>query len=142
MSERPNIRFLMSDEHRPDVTGYAGDPVIRTPVLDRLAASGVVFDNAYTPSPICVPGRQSLMSGQLPRTAGCEQFGQDLAPGHMTFARRFAQWGYATVVSGKLHHQGADQMQGWTRRISGDISIAPYAIVERSLPGMCVPSRP
>jgi choline-sulfatase len=131
MSERPNILFLMSDEHRPDVTGYAGDPVIRTPVLDRLAASGVVFDNAYTPSPICVPGRQSLMSGQLPRTAGCEQFGQDLAPGHMTFARRFAQWGYATVVSGKLHHQGADQMQGWTRRISGDISIAPYAIVDR-----------
>ncbi|MGN6675332.1 MAG: sulfatase-like hydrolase/transferase, partial [Thermomicrobiales bacterium] len=83
MSERPNILFLMSDEHRPDVTGYEGDPVIRTPVLDRLAASGGVFRNAYTPSPICVPGRQALMAGQLPRTAGCEHFGQDLAPGHL-----------------------------------------------------------
>ena len=72
---RPNILFLMSDEHRPDVAGFAGDPVVRTPTLDGLAQSGVVFRNAYTPSPICIPGRQALMSGQLPRTCGCENFG-------------------------------------------------------------------
>ena len=60
---RPNILFLMSDEHRPDVTGYEGDKAVRTPVLDALAETGVVFRNAYTPSPICVPGRQCLMVG-------------------------------------------------------------------------------
>jgi choline-sulfatase len=142
MSERPNILFLMSDEHRPDVTGYEGDPVIRTPVLDRLAASGVVFRNAYTPSPICVPGRQSLMAGQLPRTAGCEHFGQDLAPGHLTFARQFARHAYETVACGKLHHQGTDQMQGWTRRIGSETHVAPFAIAEREEAEFARYSRP
>jgi choline-sulfatase len=131
MTSRPNVLFLMSDEHRADVTGYEGDPVIRTPVLDELARTGVVFRNAYTPAPICIPARQALMAGQLPRTCGCEVFAQDLPPGHLTFARRFAQGGYATVACGKLHHQGPDQMQGWTRRISGDIAVAPQFIPDR-----------
>lgn len=122
---KPNILFLMSDEHRADVTGFEGDPVIRTPNLDLLAATGTVFRNAYTPSPICIPARQSLMAGQLPRTTGCESYGQDLRPGHMTFSRRLAQYGYQTVVSGKLHHMGTDQMQGWTKRLYGDMEISP-----------------
>ena len=113
----------MSDQHRADVSGFAGDPVARTPTLDELARTGVVFSNAYTPSPICIPARQSMAAGQLPRTCGCEVFGEDLAPGHMTFARRLSQYGYATVACGKLHHNGADQMQGWTRRIGGDVSL-------------------
>ncbi|WP_433168886.1 sulfatase-like hydrolase/transferase [Kribbella sp. CA-247076] len=119
----PNILFLMSDEHRYDVAGFAGDPVIRTPTLDHLAATGVVFDNAYTPSPVCIPGRQSLMAGQLPRTTGCLRYGQDLPPGHNTLARTLARHGYATVACGKLHHRGIDQMQGWTRRIGSDITV-------------------
>ncbi|MEF3304461.1 sulfatase-like hydrolase/transferase [Paenibacillus sp. GYB003] len=117
--------FLMSDEHRADVAGFAGNPIVRTPNLDRLAATGTVFANAYTASPICIPGRQSMMAGQFPRTTGCETYGQDLPPGHMTFARRLAQYGYQTVVSGKLHHMGTDQMQGWTKRLYGDMEIAP-----------------
>ena len=123
MSTRPNILFLMSDEHRPDVTGYEGNEVVRTPVLDELARTGVVFRNAYTPSPICVPGRQCLMSGQLPKTCGYEGW-FDLKPGHMTFARQFACHAYATVCCGKLHHQTYDQMQGWMSRPAGDISMS------------------
>jgi choline-sulfatase len=123
MPKRPNVLFLMSDEHRADVAGYAGDPIVRTPVLDRLAESGVVFRNAYTPSPICIPGRQCMMSGQLPETCGCRRYGEDLPPGYMTFARRFAQYAYHAVCSGKLHHVGVDQMQGWTKRIAPDAEI-------------------
>ncbi|MEQ7007921.1 sulfatase-like hydrolase/transferase [Actinopolymorpha sp. B17G11] len=125
MARSPNVLFLMTDEHRYDVAGYAGNLVVRTPNLDRLAAGGMVFDNAYTPAPICVPGRQSLMAGQLPRTTGCLRFGQDLPPGHPTFARTFARHGYAAVCAGKLHHQGTDQMQGWTHRIGADTVLAP-----------------
>lgn len=122
---RPNILFLMSDEHRADVTGYEGNSVVRTPILDELARTGVVFRNAYTPSPICIPGRQAMLSGQLPRTCRCERFGEDLAPGYMTFARRFSEYAYSTVACGKLHHQGQDQMQGWRRRIAfDDIHVA------------------
>src|SRR4051812_15952803 len=73
-TERPNILFLMSDEHRADVAGFAGDDVVRTPILDELARTGVVFTNAYTPSPICIPGRQAMMAGKFPRNCGCEHF--------------------------------------------------------------------
>jgi choline-sulfatase len=123
MPDRPNILFLMSDQHRADVSGFAGDSVVRTPVLDELAKTGVVFSNAYTPSPICVPGRQCMMSGKLPKTAGCEGW-IDLPPSSMTFARRLSQYAYHTVVSGKLHHLGEDQMQGWTQRIAPDAVVA------------------
>ena len=88
-----NILFLMSDEHRPDVAGFAGNDIIRTPNLDRLAQDAVVFDNAYTPSPICVPARHALMNGRLPRTSGIEHYSWDLAPGAMPWSRRFAQFG-------------------------------------------------
>ena len=121
--KKPNILFLMSDEHRADVLGYAGNEVIRTPNLDALARDAVIFNNAYTPSPVCVPGRQALMSGQFPRTNGCERFGQDLSPHYMTFAQRFSQWAYSTVCCGKLHHTGRDQMQGWTQRFAADMYV-------------------
>jgi len=124
VQQRPNILLLMSDEHRADVTGYEGNDVIRTPFLDWLARTGVNFNNAYTPSPICIPSRQAMMSGQLPRTCGCERYGDDLPPFSMTFAKRLSQYGYETVASGKLHHMGPDQMQGWTRRLAGDMHVA------------------
>ena len=136
VSERPNILFLMSDQHRADIAGFQGDSIVRTPVLDELARTGVVFNNAYTPAPICIPARQSMAAGQLPRTCGCEVFGEDLAPGHMTFARRLSQYGYATVACGKLHHSGTDQMQGWTRRIGDGMSVRHDFIEGRNLEAM------
>ena len=133
-SQRPNILFLMSDQHRPDVIGYQVDSVVRTPVLDELARTGVVFNNAYTPAPVCIPARQSMAAGQLPRTCGCEVFGDDLAPGHMTFARRLSQYRLrGTVACGKLHHSGTDQMQGWTRRIGAEMSVRHDYIEGRDL---------
>ncbi len=122
MTTRPNVLFLMADEHRADVTGYEGNPVVRTPTLDRLARTGVVFRNAYTPSPICVPARQCIMAGQLPKTCQCEGW-FDLEPGYRTFAREFSRYAYNTICSGKLHHLTHDQMQGWTKRISPDADV-------------------
>jgi len=129
--KRPNVLFLMSDEHRADVSGFMGNDTVRTPVLDRLAADGVVFTNAYTPSPICVPGRQSIMAGQFPSHSGCTSFARDLAPGHMTYSRRFSQYAYQTVACGKLHHLGPDQMMGWNRRMGGDMTVAPQYVEGR-----------
>ena len=123
ISKYPNILILMSDEHRADITGFSGNSVVRTPVLDELARTGVVFSNTYTPSPICVPARQCLMSGQFPKTCGCEGSWMDLAPGYHTFARRFSQFAYRTVCSGKLHHIGVDQMQGWSVRLAPDAEV-------------------
>ncbi len=117
----PHILFLMDDQHRFDWFGFAGHPFAKTPHLDRIARDGVVFDNAYTPAPLCIPARQCMASGKFPRNCGVEQFGEDLPPGSETFARALARGGYHTVCSGKLHHAGSDQMQGWTQRIcNGD----------------------
>jgi choline-sulfatase len=123
--KRPNILFLMSDQHRYDLAGFAGNALVRTPTLDRLAAGAVVFDNCYTPSPVCVPARQALMAGQFPRTCRCTDFSHDLAPQYMTFARRFSEYAYQTVCCGKLHHTGVDQYQGWRLRIGADNGIDP-----------------
>lgn len=125
MDRPPNILFLMDDQHRFDVAGFMGHPIVRTPTLDQLAEDAVIFDNAYTPSPICVPGRQCIMSGQLPTTNGCRRYGDDLPPFSPTFARQLSLAGYQTVCAGKLHHQGTDQMQGWTQRIGMDTHIEP-----------------
>jgi len=128
MDKRPNILFLMSDEHRFDVSGFAGNEVVRTPFLDKMAEEAVIFENAYTPSPVCIPARQCMASGQLPKTCKVECFGEDLEPNYLTFARVFSQYAYKAVAAGKLHHSGIDQMQGWTQRIAGDCDIFPRYI--------------
>lgn len=128
---RPNVLFLMTDQQRPDMAGFLGNGVVRTPNMDWIASEGVVFENAYTPSPVCIPARQSMMSGKLPRSCGCERFGEDLPPFYQTFARTFSQNAYNTVCCGKLHHTGPDQMQGWLQRIGSECCVAP-----RNIPGL------
>ena len=63
---RPNLLYIHSDQHNPYVTGCYGDSLVETPHLDALAARGVVLDNTYCPSPICVPSRMSMLSGRYP----------------------------------------------------------------------------
>ena len=71
MSTKPrNLLFIMSDEHSKRVLGCNGNPLIRTPNLDRLAAGGVHFTDAYCNSPICVPSRTSEMTANPPEVTG------------------------------------------------------------------------
>lgn len=127
-----NILFLMADEFRFDAAGFMGNAVARTPHLDQLAASAVIFDNAYTPSPVCVPARQCLATGKYPLHIGCEGFYSDLPPNSPTFARWFSDHGYYTVACGKLHHRGPDQMQGWMHRIGSETAVRwPEAFSDR-----------
>ncbi|CAN0580460.1 unnamed protein product, partial [Laminaria digitata] len=66
MSKQPNLLFIFSDQHAAAVTGCYGNPVAETPALDRLAARGVTFDNAYCPSPLYTPSRMSMMTARYP----------------------------------------------------------------------------
>lgn len=113
----------MADEFRHDAAGFGGNPLARTPNLDRLARGAMVFDNAYTPSPVCIPARQCLAMGKYPLHIGCERFGEDIAPGSHTFARHFSEHGWYTTACGKLHHRGPDQMQGWMQRIGSETAV-------------------
>lgn len=116
----PNILLLVSDEHNADVAGFAGDPIVHTPTLDRLAAGGVSFRRAYCQAPICTPSRMSFLSGKHIDTIGCWNNHWPLPPEHQTFADHFAAAGYATCLVGKMHFGGADQLHGFQDRPYGD----------------------
>src|SRR6478752_651694 len=77
---RPNILLIMADQHSPHVLGCYGDPVVRTPHLDALAARGALFENAYCQSPLCVPSRMSFLTGQQPSAIGVWGNGDSIPP--------------------------------------------------------------
>ncbi|WP_306119088.1 MULTISPECIES: sulfatase-like hydrolase/transferase [unclassified Roseitalea] len=70
MTKQPNIVLILSDQHRADAMGCAGSAFVKTPHLDRLAAEGVRFANAYTPWPVCTPARASMWTGAYPHAHG------------------------------------------------------------------------
>ena len=70
MKKQPNILLLFTDMQRFDTIGALGNPVIRTPHLDRLVREGTAFTAAYTPSPVCVPARCSMHYGRYPARTG------------------------------------------------------------------------
>ncbi|MEI8376884.1 MAG: sulfatase-like hydrolase/transferase, partial [Planctomycetota bacterium] len=67
---KPNIVILLADQWRAMATGYAGDPNVKTPALDRFAAEGIWFRNAVSVCPVCTPYRAALMTGRWPTSTG------------------------------------------------------------------------
>lgn len=106
-TRRPNVVFVLADEWRAQSTGYAGDPNVRTPVLDRLAAESVIFENAVSGCPVCCPYRASLMTGQYPLTNGVFINDVELKPNGPTLGESFQRAGYATGFIGKWHLYGS-----------------------------------
>ena len=100
---RPNVLLITADEMRHDCLGVAGHPLVRTPHLDALAARGVRFTNAYTPYPVCVPARLSIMSGQYAHAHGAMGNGSMIPPGQPTIASLVRDAGYRTAAFGKMH---------------------------------------
>jgi choline-sulfatase len=117
---RPNILFIESDQHNASVIGAYGDPVIRTPNLDDLAARGVVFENSYCASPICVPSRAAMLTGQHPYQNEVWTNSQYLHSGIPTFAHALGAAGYRPVQIGRMHFNGPDQLHGFAERFIGD----------------------
>ena len=101
---QPNLLFIYADQHRADVMGCAGNDIVVTPHLDRLASEGVRFDQTWTESPICQPARASLLTGRYPNDHGVlGNFSGNCQPEWDTFPRRLQQAGYTTASIGKTH---------------------------------------
>src|SRR6266516_2337470 len=84
-ADKPNILFLLSDDHSyPFVSAY-GDPNVKTPTLDRLAAEGMKFHRFFTACPQCVPSRAAYMTGRSPVAARMTRFSSPLAREEVTF---------------------------------------------------------
>lgn len=105
-----NILFIQTDQQRRDSLPCYGNPDVQAPHIDRLAAEGVVFDNAFTTIPLCAPARASMLVGKRPIhhgilynvESGCVA-GRDFFPGQQGFAPALLQRGYRCFHVGKWH---------------------------------------
>jgi choline-sulfatase len=116
-----NVLLVLVDQLVPFLTGPYGDPVSRTPALDRLAAEGIRFDAAYTPYPLCSPARAALVTGVHASTLRCWDNASVLHADEPTVAHHLTNAGYETVLSGKMHFVGPDQLHGFRRRLTTDV---------------------
>jgi len=117
---RPNILYIMSDQHARRVTGCYGDALVRTPALDALAVRGVTFDAAYCPSPICVPSRMSALTGQWPHQQECWTLQDHLGTDRPTWAHALGAASYRPVLIGRMHSVGPDQYHGFAERYAAE----------------------
>ena len=105
MPKPHNILLITADQLRADALGCYGNDVCRTPNLDALAAGGVVFENAYTPCPICVPARATITTGNYPHVCtGTKNNSGRIRDDQPKLAEHFRRSGYATYACGKLHY--------------------------------------
>jgi len=100
---RPNILFIMSDDHAAHAMSCYGSRINTTPQIDRIAREGMRFDNCFCTNSLCAPSRASIMSGTYSHINGVRILSDKLDPGTDTFVRRLQASGYQTALVGKWH---------------------------------------
>ena len=113
MPSRPNILFVLADQLGARWLPVCGNPIVRTPHLDRFAAESTVFERAITTSPVCTPYRGCLLSGRYPSQTGVLQNGQSYPANELSLADHLNAAGYETRYIGKWHLSGAPQENRW-----------------------------
>ena len=113
----PNFLVIISDEHRKDTLGCAGHPLVHTPHLDRLAARGTRFTNAYTSSPMCVPTRAALACGDHVHRTGFWDSATPYDGSAATWMHRVRDAGHEMVSIGKLHFRSGEDDNGFSEEI-------------------------
>jgi len=124
----PNILLIITDSQRFDTIAALGNPIIRTPVLDRLVREGTSFTSAYTPSPMCVPARCALLYGQGPATTGCYDNVTGMpTDGRSSFVEALSRAGYRTHCVGKTHFTpNPSALRGFqTREKQAEVASSP-----------------
>ena len=113
---RLNVLFLAADDMRPQLGCY-GDPVVKSPNLDKLAACGMVFQQAFCQQALCSPSRISLLSGRHPWTTRIYEIGPTLRstmPDIVTLPQLFKDRGWHSRSMGKIYHIGIDDPASWS----------------------------
>ncbi len=108
MKLRPmNVLLIISDQHRQDASGCYGNSLVKTPNIDALARSGIRFENAYCPQPLCGPSRGCMLTGTYSHTCNMYTHGpESVLPRMPTMGTLFREAGYRTAAFGKVHVKG------------------------------------
>ena len=112
-----NTVIIMTDQHSPKMLGCAGHPQVLTPNLDLLAANGVYFSSAYTPSPLCVPARAALATGRYVHQINCWDNAIAWKGEPAGWPQSLPSVGHYTVSIGKLHYRSEEDPIGFNERI-------------------------
>lgn len=126
MPTLPHIVLVMADQLSARTLPGYGNTVVRAPSLDRLGEESVVFERALCASPLCVPSRSAMVTGMLPSRTGVYDNGAELRAAVPTFAHYLRLRGYRTVLVGKMHFIGPDQLHGFEERPLPDVYPAGF----------------
>jgi choline-sulfatase len=118
---RPNVLLVMVDQLAAGWLPAYGHSVVQAPAIGALAEEGVVFESAYCPSPLCAPSRSALLTGLLPSRTGVYDNAAEMRASLPTVTHHLRAAGYATVLSGKMHFVGPDQLHGFEERLTADV---------------------
>lgn len=103
LPDKPHIILIMTDQHRGDAVGYAGNDIIKTPSLDKLFSDGVHFKNGYSSVPSCTPARAALLTGMAPWKNGMLGYGRVAREYEFQMPQMLRDLGYHTYGIGKMH---------------------------------------
>lgn len=106
-AKRPNVVFILTDDHRWDAMSNMNHPFVQTPHLDRLAREGVRFNNAFVTTSLCSPSRASFLTGQYAHTHGVKNNLTPWSDSNVTLLEHFKSAGYDTAFIGKWHMPGS-----------------------------------
>ncbi len=123
---QPNILIFMVDQLNGTLFPDGPAEWLHAPNLKKLSERSTRFQQSYTASPLCAPGRASFMSGQLPSRTGVYDNAAEFASDIPTYAHHLRRAGYQTCLSGKMHFVGPDQMHGFEERLTTDIYPADF----------------
>lgn len=117
MTRPANLILFQSDNHNGHITGCYGHPWVKTPAIDRIAAAGVRFANAYCTSPLCCPSRSSLATGRYPHQTGYWDNALTYDGRVATWHHRLREQGHNVTAVGKLHYRSSEDDNGFTEEI-------------------------